>query len=79
MEGGDAQSEGTSREPTADPTEREEDQPMETTPPTSPVSPNEDDLLTGATATTSGVEVELASLRVASSPEDRGDHPEASG
>ena len=76
--GGDAQSEGASRESTANPPEGDEEQPMETTPPASRMSPNEDDLLTGATATTAGVEMELASLRVTSLPEGR-DHHEASG
>ena len=52
---------------------------METNPLVSPVSPNEDDLLTGATATTAGVETELASLWVTSSPEGEGGHHEASG
>ena len=51
---------------------------METTPPASPMSPNEDELLTGATAAAAGVEMESASLQVTSSPEDEGDHPEAS-
>ena len=49
---------------------------METNPPASPVSPNEDDLLTGATAT--GVEAELASLWVTSSREGQGGDKEAS-
>ena len=49
---------------------------METNPPASPMSPNKDDLLTGAA--TAGVEAELASLRVTSSPEGQGDDKEAS-
>ena len=49
---------------------------METNPLASPVSPNEDDLLTGAT--TAGMEVELASLQVTSLPEGQGDNKEAS-
>ena len=75
-EGGDAQSEGTIREPTAGPPEGEQEQPMETNPPDSPVSPNEHDLLSGTTA--AGVEMELASLRVTSSPEGEEGHQEAS-
>ena len=62
VEGGDTQSEGTTHESTANPPEGEEEQPMETNPPASPVSPTEDDLLTGATTATAGVEMELASL-----------------
>ena len=50
---------------------------METNPPASPVSPNEDDLLTCATAA-AGVEMELASLQVTSSPEGEEGHQEAS-
>ena len=50
---------------------------METNPLDSPVSPNEDDLLTGAIAT-AGVEAGLASLQVTSSPEGEGGHQEAS-
>ena len=49
---------------------------MDTNPPASPVSSNEDDLLTGATA--AGMEAELASLQVTSSPEGHGDDKEAS-
>ena len=52
---------------------------METNPLDSPMSPNEDDLLTGATATTTGLEMELAFLRVTSLPEGEGGHHEASG
>ena len=52
---------------------------MDTNPPVSPMSPNEDDLLTGATTAVTGVETELASLRVTSSPEGGEDHHEASG
>ena len=51
---------------------------MDTNPQDSPVSPNEDDLLTGATAT-ADVEMELASLRVTFSPEGEEGHQEASG
>ena len=76
VEGGDAQSEGTTRGPTAGLPEGEQEQPMETNPPASPVSPNEDDLLTGAAAT--GVEMELASLWVTSSLEGEEGHQEAS-
>ena len=49
---------------------------MEVHPLASPVSPTEDDLLTGAAAaavTATGVETELASLQVTSSPEGEGD------
>ena len=42
---------------------------METNPPDSPVSPNEDVLLTGTAI--AGVETELASLRVTSLPEGK--------
>ena len=77
VEGGDAQSEGTTQESTAGPPEGEQEQSMETNPPDSPVSPNEDDLLTGATTT--GVEMELASLWVTSLPEGEEGHQEASG
>ena len=49
---------------------------MDTNPPASPVSPNEDDLLTGAAAT--GVEAELASLQVTSLLEGQGGNKEAS-
>ena len=52
---------------------------METNPPASPVSPTEDDLLSGATAATTGVEMDLASLRVTSLPEGGEGHHEASG
>ena len=53
---------------------------METNHLTSPVSPTEDDLLTGAVAAaTTGMEMELASLRVTSSPEAEGGHQKASG
>ena len=69
-------SESATQEPATGPPEGEREQPMETNPPASPVSPNEDDLLTGATA--AGVEVELASLWVTSSPEGQGDDKEAS-
>ena len=76
VEGGDAQSEGTTWESTACPPEGEQEQPMETTPLDSPVSPNEDDLLTGATA--AGVEMELASLQVTSLLEGEEGHQGAS-
>ena len=70
MEEGDAQSEGATREPVAGPPQGEpEQEPMETNPPDSPVSPNEDDLLTRAGATAAGMEMELASLQVTSLPE----------
>ena len=46
-------------------------------PPTSPVSPNKDDILSGATEV--GVEAEMATLRVASTPEGQeGDDEDAS-
>ena len=77
VEGGDTQSEGTTQESTTGPPEGEQEQPMETNPLDSPVSPNEDDLLTGTAA--AGVEMELASLRVTSSPEGEEGHQEASG
>ena len=80
LEGGDAQPEGTTCESMADLPEGEVGQPMETEPPVSPVSPTEDDLLSGAAATTTaGVETELASLQVTSSPEGEGGQKEASG
>ena len=78
VEGGTAQPEGASHEFTVHPPEGEEEQPMETNPPASPVTPNEDDLLTGATATATGVETELASLRVTSSAEGELGQDEAS-
>ena len=67
VEEGGALSDSTTQEPTTHPPEGEQEQPMETNPPASPVSPNEDELLTGATA--AGVEAELPSLQVTSSPE----------
>ena len=75
-EGGSALSESTTQEPTTSPPEGEQDQPMDTNSPSSPVSPNEDDLLTRTTA--AGVEAELASLQVTSSPGGKGDNTEAS-
>ena len=63
-------------ESVATPLEGELVQNMETEPPVSPMSPNEDDLLSGAAAVT--VEAGMASLRVASSPEGQGDNVEAS-
>ena len=75
---GDAQAEGTTQEPTAPSPRRQEEQLMEVNPPASPVSATEDNLLTGATTTATGVETELASLQVTSSPEGKGDHHEAS-
>ena len=69
---GDAPSRSATQEPTAGLLEGESEQAMETEPPTSPMSPNEDDLLSGAA--TAGVEVELASLWVTSSPEWQGDN-----
>ena len=77
VKGGNASSEGTTRESTVSPPEGEQEQPMETNPPDSPMSPNEDDLLTGA-ATATGVEMELASLRVTSLPEGKEGNQEAS-
>ena len=50
----------TTQELEAGPSEGELEQAMETEPPISPVFPNEDDLLTGATA--AGMEVVMASL-----------------
>ena len=50
---------------------------METNPLDSPVSPNEDDLLTRTTA--AGVEMELAYLKVTYSPEGEEGHQGASG
>ena len=77
---GDAQSEGATPESTANPPEGEQEQePMETNPLASPVSPTEDNLLTGATAATTGVETELASFWVTSSPEDGEGQQQASG
>ena len=76
VEEGNTPSEGTTQESTVRPPEGEQ-QPMETNPPSSPMSPNEDDLLTGAT--TAGVETELASLQVTSSPEGEEGNQEASG
>ena len=75
---GDAQPERASCGSTVTPPEGEEEQPMETAPPVSPVSPNEDDLLTGGATAAAGVETELASLRVTSSPEGGEDEQEAS-
>ena len=49
VEGGDAQPEGATQGSPVHPPEGEEEQLMETNPPASPVTPNEDDLLTGAT------------------------------
>ena len=60
----------------AGPPEGEPDQAMDTRPPVSPVSPNEDDLLSGTAAV--GVEAGLASLRVTSSPEGQGGNGDAS-
>ena len=76
-EQGDALSDSASQESAVCLPEGEREQPMETNPPASPVSPNEDDLLTGAAA--AGVEVGLASLWVTSSPEGQGGNEEASG
>ena len=73
---GVAPSRSATQEPTAGPPEGEPEQAMDTKPPASPVSPNEDGLLSGTAA--AGVEVGLASLRVTSSPEGQGDNEEAS-
>ena len=69
VEGGDATSGSATQEPAVSPPEGEQEQSMETNPLASPVSPHEDDLLTGAT--TAGMEMEMASLRVASLPEGK--------
>ena len=68
-------SRSATQEPVAGPPEGEPEQDMETESPTSPVSPNEDDLLSGAAVV--GVEAGLASLRV-TFPEGQGDNEEAS-
>ena len=60
----------------ATPPEGELAQDMETDPPTSPVSPNEDDLLSGAAA--ASVEARMATLWVDSTPERQGDNEDAS-
>ena len=75
VEEGGALSESATQEPATGPPEGEQDQPMETNP-ASPMSPNEDDLLTGAA--TAGIEAELASLWVTSLPEGQGGNKEAS-
>ena len=76
--GGNAQPEGATRESTASRPEGEEEQLMETNPPASPMSPTEEDLLSGATAAATGVETDLASFHVTSSPEGGDGHQEAS-
>ena len=76
MEAGVAPSWSTTQESMAGPPEGEPDQAMETEPRVSPMSANEDDLLSGATA--AGVEVGLASLWVTSLPEGQGANEEAS-
>ena len=82
VEEGGAQVGGVTQESTAPSPRREEEQPMEVHLPASPVSRREDDLLTGVAATiaatATGVESELASLQVTSSPEGDRDHQEAS-
>ena len=75
--GGDDPSEGATPAPTTSPPEVEQEQPMETNPLASPVSPHEDNLLSGGTA--DNVEEGLASLRVTSSPEGQEDEGQASG
>ena len=66
----------TTQELVAGPPEGQSVQAMEMEPPVSPVDPNEDDLLSGAT--TASMEAGLASLWVTSSPEGQGDNEEAS-
>ena len=72
---GVAHSRSATQEPTAGPSEREPEQAMDTRSPASPVSANEDDLLSQTTA--AGVEVGLASLQVTSLPEGQGGNEEA--
>ena len=62
-----APSESTTQRSVVTPPEGESAQEMATDPPTSPVSPNEDDLLSGATAVS--VEAGMATLWVDSTPE----------
>ena len=78
MTEGDAPSVSTMQESAATPPGQEAAQAMDTDPPpNSPVSPNEDDILSGATV--AGVEAEMATLTVASTPErQEGDHEDAS-
>ena len=73
---GVAPSRSTIQELVAGPQGGESEQAMETKPPVSPVSLNEDDLLFGAT--TASVEVGMASLQVASLLEEQEDNEEAS-
>ena len=73
---GVAPSWSNSQEPAAGLPVGELEQAMETEPLVSPVSPNEDDLLSGAAVV--GMEVGLASLQVTSSLEGQGDNEEAS-
>ena len=69
-------SRSATQEPVSGPSEGEPEQAMETEPSASPVSPNEDDLLSGTT--TAGVEVGLTSLWVTSLLEGQGDNEDAS-
>ena len=73
---GVAPSWSTTQESVTGPPEGELVQAMETEPPVSPMSPNEDDLLSGAA--TASVEVGMASLQVTSLLEGQGDNEEAS-
>ena len=79
VEEGNTQARGVTQESTAPSPRREEEQPMDVHPRASPVSPTEDDLLTGAATAVTGVEMELASLQVTSSPEGEREPREASG
>ena len=67
------------QESAAAPPSEESAQAMDTDlPPTSPVSPNKDDILSGASE--AGVKAGMATLRVASTPErQEGDDKDASG
>ena len=69
-------SRSATQEPAAGPPEGESEQAMETEPPASPMSPNEDDLLSGSAV--AGVEAGLASLWVTSLPKGPGNNGEAS-
>ena len=78
MTEGGTSSVSTTQEFAATPPGEEAAQAMETDlPPTSPVSPNEDDILFGATE--AGVEARMATLRVTSTPErQEGDNEDTS-